>query len=172
MYAIMGATGNVVGKVADILLGRGEKVRVLARSEDKLKPFKDRGADVAAGDASDARYLTKAFSGADAVFTIIPPNMTASDYRAFQNKVGESIATAIRNSGVKYVVNVSSLGADLPEGTGPIKGLHDQEQRLNKLEGVNILHLRPAYYMENLLWTIDMIISKGIIGETIKSDLK
>ncbi len=172
MYAIMGATGNVGGKVADILLSRGEKVRVLARSEDKLKPFKDRGADVAAGDASDAGYLTKAFSGADAVFTIIPPNMTAPDYRAFQNKTGESIATAIKNAGVKYVVNVSSLGADLPEGTGPIKGLHDQEQRLNKLEGVNILHLRPTYYMENLLWTIDMIISKGIIGDTIKSDLK
>ena len=172
MYAIMGATGNVGGKVADILLGRGERVRVIARSEDKLKPFKDRGAEVAAGDASDAAFLTRAFIGVDAAFTIIPGNMTAPDYRAFQNKIGESIATAIKESGVKYVVNLSSLGADLAEGTGPIKGLHDQEQRLNKLEGVNILHLRPTYYMENLLWTIDMIISKGIIGDPIKSDLK
>jgi uncharacterized protein YbjT (DUF2867 family) len=98
--------------------------------------------------------------------------MTALDYRAFQNKIGESIAAAIKKSGVKYVVNLSSLGADLPEGTGPIKGLYDQEQRLNKLEGVNILHLRPTYYMENLLWTIEMIISKGVIGDPIKSDLK
>jgi uncharacterized protein YbjT (DUF2867 family) len=172
MYAIMGATGNVGGKVADILLGRGEKVRVIARSEDKLKSFKDRGAEVAAGDASDTAFLTKAFTGVDAAFTIIPGDMKAPDFRAFQNKIGESIAAAIKKSGVKYVVNLSSLGADLPEGTGPIKGLYDQEQRLNKLEGVNILHLRPTYFMENLLWTIDMIISKGIIGDPIKSDLK
>jgi len=172
MYAIMGATGNVGGKVADILLGRGEKVRVIARSEDKLKSFKDRGAEVAAGDASDASFLTKAFTGVDAAFTIIPGDMRAPDFRAFQNKIGESIAAAIKKSGVKYVVNLSSLGADLPEGTGPIKGLYDQEQRLNKLEGVNILHLRPTYFMENLLWTIDLIAGKGITGDALQGDLK
>lgn len=172
MYSIMGATGNVGSKVANNLISRGEKVRVVARSEEKLKPFMDRGAEVAAGDAVDVSFLTKAFTGANAVFTIIPPNLTSSDYRDFQNKIGESIAPAIQNSRVKYVVNLSSLGADLQEGTGPIKGLHDQEQRLNKLEGVNVLHLRPTYYMENLLWNIDMIISKGIMGGAIWGDLK
>lgn len=171
MYAIMGATGNVGGKTADLLLNRGEKVRVIARSEERLKQFRDRGAEVSTGDAADTGFLTKAFTGADAVFTIIPPNMMASDLRGFQNEIGESVATAIRNSGVKYVVNLSSLGAELPEGTGPIKGLHDQEQRLNTLAGVNISHLRPAYFMENLLWNIDMIISKGITGGAVRGDL-
>ena len=172
MYAIMGATGNVGGKVADELLRRGEKVRVIARSEEKLKLFRDRGAEIAGGDAADTGFLTKAFTGADAVFTIIPPNMTTADLRGFQNEIGESIATAIRNSGVKYVVNLSSLGADLPEGTGPIKGLHDQEQRLNTLAGVNVLHLRPCNFMENLLWDIDRIISKGIMGGAVRGDLR
>lgn len=72
MYAIMGATGNVGSKVADNLLSRGEKVRVVARSEEKLKPFMDRGAEVAAGDAVDVSFLTKAFTGANAVFTMSP----------------------------------------------------------------------------------------------------
>jgi uncharacterized protein YbjT (DUF2867 family) len=171
MYAIMGATGNVGGKTADLLLSKGEKVRVIGRSEERLKQFSDRGAEIAAGDASDTAFLTGAFTGADAVFTIIPPNMTAPDLRGFQNEIGESIATAIRNAGVKHIVNLSSLGAELPEGTGPIKGLHDQEQRLNALAGVNILHLRPAYFMENLLWNIDMIISKGIMGGALRGDL-
>jgi uncharacterized protein YbjT (DUF2867 family) len=172
MYAVMGATGNVGGKTADLLLKRGEKVRVIARSEEKLKRFGDRGAEVASGDAADTVFLTRAFTGADAVFTIIPPNMTAADLRGFQNEIGESIATAIRNSSVNYVVNLSSLGADIPEGTGPIKGLHDQEQRLNALAGVSVLHLRPAYFMENLLWDINLIISKGIMGSAVRGDLK
>ncbi len=172
MYAIMGATGNVGGKTADLLLTRGEKIRVIARSEEKLRPFKVRGAEIAEGDAMDTGFLTKAFTDVDAVFTIIPPNMTASDLRGFQNEIGESIATAIRNSGVKYVVNLSSLGADIPEGTGPIKGLHDQEQRLNALAGVNVLHLRPCTFMENLLWDIDIIIGKGILGNAVRGDLK
>lgn len=172
MYAIMGATGKVGSKIADILLNKGEKVRVISRSETKLNPFKDRGAEIAAGDAVDVEFLTKAFTGADAVFTITPPNFASADYHAFQNRIGESIATAIRNSGVKYVVNLSSLGADLPEGTGPIKGLHDLEQRLNKLANLNVLHLRPAYFMENLLSSIDMIRTTGISGGPIRGDLK
>jgi len=171
MYAIMGATGNVGGKTADLLLNRGEKVRVIARSEEGLKQFRDRGAEVSAGDAVDTGFLTKAFAGIDAAFTIIPTNMMASDLRGFQNEIGESIATAIRNSGVKYVVNLSSLGAELPEGTGPIKGLHDQEQRLNTLAGVNVLHLRPTYFMENLLWDINLIASKGILGSAVRGNL-
>ncbi len=94
----------------------------------------------------------------------MPPNLKSHDYRAYQNKIGEGIGAAIRDSGVKYVVNLSSLGADLPEGTGPIKGLSDQEQKLNKLERVNVPHLRPTFYMGNLLRNIGMIISKSIMG--------
>jgi uncharacterized protein YbjT (DUF2867 family) len=70
------------------------------------------------------------------------------------------------------VVNLSSQGAELPEGTGPIKGLHDQEERLDKLEGVNILHVRPTYYMENLFTFIPMIKKANIAGSAIKGDLK
>jgi uncharacterized protein YbjT (DUF2867 family) len=73
---------------------------------------------------------------------------------------------------VKYVVNLSSQGAHLPDKTGPIKGLHDQEQRLNKLTGVNILHLRPTYFMENLLANIDMIKQMNIMGSDIRGDMK
>jgi uncharacterized protein YbjT (DUF2867 family) len=94
------------------------------------------------------------------------------DFRAYQNKIGESIGAAIRNSGIKYVVNLSSQGAELSEGTGPVKGLHDQEERLNKLEGINILHARPTYYMENLFMFIPMIKTMNIAGSAIKGELK
>ena len=85
---------------------------------------------------------------------MIPPNFTAVDFRAYQNEVGNSIATGIIKAGVKFVVNLSSQGAEFPAGTGPIAGLHDQEERLNRLQGVNVLHLRATYFIENLLMNI------------------
>jgi uncharacterized protein YbjT (DUF2867 family) len=172
IYAIMGATGNVGGKVADILIRNNQTVRALSRSQDKLKPLMDRGAEAFAGDAADPVFLTAAFTGADAVFVLVPPNVTATDYRTFQNRIGDSISQAIRSSGVNYVVNLSSTGAELPEGTGPIKGLHDQEERLNRIENVHVLHLRPAYFMENLFMNLDLIRNKGIMGGAIRGELK
>ncbi len=171
-FAILGATGHVGSKVADHLLNMGEKVRVLSRSIDRLKAFQERGAEVYAGDAADTFFLTRAFTGADAVFVLTPPDLRSADYRAFQNAIGDSVVKAIESSGVKYVVNLSSIGAELPDGTGPIKGLYDQEQRLNKLENVNILHLRPANYMENLLVNIHLIRTNGIMGGAIRGNLK
>jgi uncharacterized protein YbjT (DUF2867 family) len=171
MYAITGATGNIGSQVADILLSRGEKVRVIGRSAAGLQRFVDRGAEAAVGDLNDSAFVTSAFSGATAVFAMIPPDYTARDFRAYQNAIGTNIATGILNSGVRYVVNLSSQGAELPDGTGPIKGLHDQEERLNRLEGVNVLHLRPTYFMENLLMNISLISSMGFAGSAVRGDL-
>jgi uncharacterized protein YbjT (DUF2867 family) len=172
MIVITGASGNIGSKIAAHLLLQGQKVRCVARTAEKLKEFAGKGAEIAAISLDDAGSLIKAFSGADAVFAMIPPNYTAPDFRAYQNAIGASIAEAIEKSGVKFIVNLSSQGAHLPDGTGPIKGLHDQEVRLNKLKGVNILHMRPTYFMENLLANIDMIKNMGIMGSAIRGDLK
>ncbi len=172
MYVIMSATGNIGSKLATILLDKGEKVRVIGRSSERLQPLLDQGAETAVGDVSDAAFLTTTFKGADAVFALIPPNYAADDFRADYNAIGANIVKAIRASDVKHVLFLSSIGADLPEGTGVIKGLRDVEQRLNKLDGVNILHLRPTYFMENLLANIGMIKNMGINGGDIKGDVK
>jgi len=155
MYAILGATGHIGSTIADILLTKGEKIRVIARSVDRLRPLVKRGAEAFAGDAADPAFLTKAFKGADAAFTLVPPNLTAKDFLAYADTMSKSIAKAVKDGKVKYVVNLSSIGADLPEGTGPIVGLHRQEERLNKIAGLNIVHLRAAFFMENLLMNID-----------------
>jgi uncharacterized protein YbjT (DUF2867 family) len=116
--------------------------------------------------------LTKAFAGAEAVYALIPPNFGVADFRAYQKKIGESIVAAVKGSGVKYVVHLSSQGAHLPDRTGPIVGLHDQEERLNRLDGVNVLHLRPTYFMENLLMNIDLIKKMNIMGSAVRGDVK
>jgi uncharacterized protein YbjT (DUF2867 family) len=172
MYAITGATGNIGSKVAEILLGRGEKVRMIGRDAAGLRPFVTKGAEAAAGDLKDTAFLTRAFTGVDALFAMIPPNYTATDFRVYQNEIGASIANAITRGGVKYVVNLSSQGGELSAGTGPILGLHDQEERLNGVAGVNILHLRCTYFMENLLMNIPLINQMGIAGSAVRGDRK
>jgi uncharacterized protein YbjT (DUF2867 family) len=172
MYVIMGATGNIGSRLANILLEKGEKVRVIGRSAERLKPFVDHGAEAAVGDVSDVAFLTDTFNGTDAVFALIPPNYTTSNFRGFCNEIGANIVKAIQESGVKDVVFLSSVGAHLAENTGPIKGLHDVEQQLNKLDSTNVLYLRPTYFMENLLANVGMIKNMGIMGSEIRGDMK
>ncbi len=172
MYVITGATGNIGRQATDILLAQGKAVRVVGRSAARLQPMVDRGAEAAIGDLKDASFVIRAFSGATAVFTMIPPDLTVPDLRAYQNLISDNLAAAISKCGVKYVVNLSSQGAELAAGTGPILGLRDQEERLNRLEGVNVLHLRPTYFMENLLANIPLIHTSGIIGTAVAGDLK
>lgn len=170
MLVITGATGHIGSKTAEILLARGEKVRIIGRDAGRLHKLVNKGAEAAVGDMKNAAFLTRAFSGADAVFAMIPPDYTAGDFRVYQNEIGASIADAITRAGVKNVVNLSSQGAELPAGTGPILGLHDQEKRLNSLAGVNVLHLRPTYFMENLLMNIPLINEKGIAGSAVRGN--
>jgi uncharacterized protein YbjT (DUF2867 family) len=172
MYVITGATGNVGSKVTDILLSQGQKVRVIGRHAERLQKYADQGAEAAAGNIEDTGFLTEAFSGATSVFAMIPPVYTSNDFRGYYNKIGASIAKSIKAAGVTYVVNLSSQGAHLSGKTGVVLGLHDQEKRLNALEGINILHLRPTFFMDNLLMNMDMIKQKNIMGSAIRGDLK
>ena len=172
MIVVTGATGNVGSRIAHLLLDGGQKVRVISRHADRMQPLVDKGAEAATGSLDNTEFLTTAFEGASVVFAMIPSDPAAQDIRAYQNKVGESIATAVQHTGVKHVVNLSSIGAHLPEHAGIVQGLHDQEQRLNRMHGVNIVHLRPTYFMENLYMQIDMIKNMGIVGSALRGDLK
>ena len=171
MITVMGATGHTGKKITEALLEAGEKVRALGRSESKLAELKSAGAEVLAGDATDAAFLAEAFRGADAVYTLLPTDPSAPDYRAEQDRQGEAIVKAIRESGVPFVVALSSAGADLSEGAGVIAGLHAQEERLKRLEGTNVLLLRPVSFFENFYGTLGLIKHEGINGGSVAADL-
>jgi uncharacterized protein YbjT (DUF2867 family) len=156
--------------ISERLLKGGSAVRALGRSADRLAGLVADGAEAAMGEAADADFLTGAFTGADAVYTLIPPSVQIEDYSAFQDHVGEAIVGAIRESGVGHVVFLSSVGADQPAGTGPIAGLHRQEGRLRSLEGVNVLSLRPGFFFENHLETLGLIKHQGINGSAVAPD--
>jgi uncharacterized protein YbjT (DUF2867 family) len=165
--AVMGASGNIGGRISDRLLTGGHTVRALGRSAAKLAALEARGAEVLLGDAADAAFLTKAFTGADAAFSLLPPNPTAEDYLARLNAEGEAIARAAGDSGLKHLVALSSVGADLAAGTGPIEGLHRQEARLKALPRTSVLALRPGYFFENFLAVVGLIKHQGLNGSAI-----
>jgi uncharacterized protein YbjT (DUF2867 family) len=171
MYIITGATGHVGGRISDILLSTGQQIRVIGRSAERLEPLVKQGAEAFPGDMADPQFLTRAFTGGKAIFTMIPPNIKADNQREYQNKITESIVTAIKNADVRYVVNLSSIGAHLAEHTGPVLGLRDQEKRLNEIPGLNVVHIRAGYFMENLYGNIDMI-RKGMLGTAMRGDMK
>jgi uncharacterized protein YbjT (DUF2867 family) len=170
-YAVTGATGNTGKIVAGRLLEEGHKVRVIGRSDEKLASLVEKGAEARAGKIDDETFLTEAFTGVDAVYAMIPADMTVESVRAHQNRVGEALKTAIENAGVKYVVFLSSLGAHVPDKTGPIAGLHDVENRLNELTGAHVLHLRPSFFMENFLAGVGTIKNMGVYGSPTRGDV-
>lgn len=172
MITILGATGHVGEKIADNLIKKGEKVRLVARTGERLRRLVNKQAQAFVGDAMDTEFLVKAFKDTDAVFTLVPPNFKAEKFLDYANKIGESIARALEITEVNCVVNLSSVGAELPKGTGPIVGLNHMEERLNRIKGLNVRHIRAAFFMENLLWNIDLIRSKNINGDTLRGDLK
>lgn len=172
MYVITGATGNTGNRVAAALLDAGKKVRAVGRSAEKLEALKEKGADVFVGDLSDKAAMSKAFAGADQAYIMIPPDPQSNDLRAYQNEIIESLAYAIEANDLSHIVTLSSVGAENADGYGPINGLYDMEKRFSSIEGVNILHLHPGYFMENTLYLAGMLKNMGMLGGPVNPDVK
>jgi len=168
MHVILGASGNTGSIIADSLLSKGKKVRVVGRDAGRLQRFVRNGAEAFAATMSDAAALTKAFSGARAAYLMLPPAKSRED----QERDSDGIAKAVKESGLRYVIHLSSYGAQVPEGTGPVAGLHSSEQKLSAISGLNVLHLRAAYFMENNLAAIGMIRGIGVFGNALLPDLR
>jgi uncharacterized protein YbjT (DUF2867 family) len=171
MYVIMGATGRTGSVVANTLLNKGKRVRVVGRDSGKLAPFVNRGGDAFVADVMDSQALGRAFAGAEGVYALIPPNLTSDEYRRYQGQVTDAIATALEAAGVKHAVTLSSFGADKPDKTGPIAGLHRMETRLNQIQGLNVLHLRAWYFMENTLPQVGAIQSFGMMAGPVDAEV-
>ncbi|HEX5168640.1 MAG TPA: NmrA family NAD(P)-binding protein [Cyclobacteriaceae bacterium] len=163
-YVITGSIGNISLPVTNALLNEGHDITVITSKQEKAKAIESLGAKAAVGSVEDVNFLTKTFAGANAVYTMIPPNFAATEWKKWIACIGKNYADAIKATGVKYVVNLSSVGAHKENGTGPVSGLHRVEEALNALTNVNIKHLRPAYFYQNLFSCIDLIKHAGIIG--------
>jgi|SRR6267142_84598 len=172
MYVILGATGNTGSVVARTLLERGEKVRAVGRDAGKLAQLVRLGAESVTADASDAAAMTKVFAGATAAYVLLPPRAKDPELLGSGDKMSSAITEAIRASGISHVVLLSSIGAQHPNKTGPIQGLHAFEEKLKQVPNLNTIFLRPGPFMENFLLLIPLVQSMGFLAGGIDSDLQ
>jgi uncharacterized protein YbjT (DUF2867 family) len=163
-YLVTGSLGNISKVIVEGLVKAGHSVSVITSSAQRVKEIELLGAKALVGHVQDLPFLKNAFSKADVVYTMIPPIWQTNDWRKSQNEIAENYVAALKASKVTHVVNLSSIGAHLKEGVGPVSGLYDFEQLLNTLPEIHIKHLRPAYFYYNLLSQIGLIKQAGIMG--------
>jgi uncharacterized protein YbjT (DUF2867 family) len=171
MYVVLGASGHTGHVVATNLLTRGQKVRVVGRNSLHLQPLASKGAEPFIADVCDASALVKAFEPADSAYIMIPPNLTSKDPLGYADRLSDAIFAAAQKSGIKNIVVLSSIGAELASGTGPVVGLHNLEQKLNQIAQANVLFLRAAYFMENTLPQANAIRKMGNAAGPLSPDL-
>jgi len=172
MYIITGASGHTGKRISEHLLAAGHPVKIISRSAEKVADLVEKGAVAAIGDLSDVHFLTETFKGATAIYLMIPPKWDVTDWRAYQRTISDAYLQALKAAGVKKVVLLSSQGAHLLEGAGPVSGLAELEQGLRSVEGLEARSLRPGYFMENFFGVIGLIKQAGILGYSLRGDIK
>ena len=163
-YLITGSLGSISRILVEGLVKAGHPVSVITTSTERTNEIKSLGAKPLVGHLQDMAFIKNSFGEADVVYTMIPPIWQTSNWRKSQNEIAENYVAALKSSNVKYVVNLSSIGAHLREGVGPVTGLYDFEQMLNSISGIHVRHLRPSYFYHNLFTQTGMIKQGGIMG--------
>lgn len=173
---VTGSLGNISKPLAKELLAKGHTVTVISSNKEKQTEIEALGAIAAIGSLEDVDFLVSTFLDADAVYCMVPPNNYFDlhlDLLAYYRRLGNNYATAIEQSGVKRVVNLSSIGAHLEKGSGILLGAHDVEQILNERSSdVAITHLRPTFFYYNLFGYVETIKAVGAIAANYGADDK
>lgn len=159
MYAITGVTGHVGAATARALLAAGAPVRAVARDAERARATLGRDADVAVADFTDRPALAAALAGCRGAFVMLPtiPAFTDTDHR----RMADSIASAVADSGVEHVVMLSSIGADLAAGNGPIRWLHHLENGLRET-GARLTAIRAPHFQEKVETVLEAATGAGV----------
>lgn len=163
-YVITGSIGHTAKPITEGLIRAGHTVTTITSNPDNAAAIEALGATAAVGSVEDADFLKQAFAGADAAYLLIPSKWGVTGWRAYLNEIIDNYIAAIRANDIRFAVLLSSVGAHVGEGVGPVDGLYDAEQKLAQVEGLNSKFLRPSYFMYNLFGMVGMVKSMGIMG--------
>lgn len=171
MYIVAGVTGNTGSVVADSLLEQRQPVTVIVRSEEKGKPWAAKGAKIALGTLEDGQTLTQILRGANGAYLLTPPNIHAVDFVEERQKLTQSIARAVKDSGIEHVVLLSSIGAQHSSGTGLILGSHIAESALIPA-AKNLTLIRAGFFFENWGPALGAAQGNGVLPTPLALDRK
>lgn len=168
---VSGSLGNIGKPLTTKLVNAGHDVIVISSNADRKNEIENLGAKAAIGSVSDSTFLAATLNGADALFAMTPPNLGSQNVIANTTEAGSAFAKAISKTNIKRVVMLSSIGADLPTGNGPIAGLYNIEKLYNELE-TSVTFLRAGYFYTNFYNDVPMIQGAGIMGGNYPSEVK
>jgi uncharacterized protein YbjT (DUF2867 family) len=163
-YIITGSLGNISLPVTKNLLQAGHEVTVISSNAGRKAQIEALGAKAAIGSVQGTAFLESAFAGGDIAYLMIPSEFALADYAAFQLDVADKYLQAIQKTGISRIVLLSSIGAHLRKGAGPIDALGYLEEKLAELPGLQVKILRPSYFFTNLYSQIGLIKHAGIAG--------
>lgn len=161
MYVITGITGKVGGVVARTLLAAGKPVRAVVRDPAKGPAWAGQGCEVALADMNDEASLAQAFTGAEAVFVLLPPHFDPSPGFAETRRIVAALHGALATARPARVVCISTVGAQAKQ-QNLLSQLGLLEQGLGDLP-VPMTFLRPAWFMENAAWDVAPARDSGVI---------
>lgn len=169
--AVLGATGRIGAPLTRRLLSAGHQVKALSRGGAALDALVEIGAEPVIGSFdTGAGDLDAFFHDVDAAFLMVKTDW--NNPHGHYPVVARRLVDALRGSPVKLVVTLTAIGADVDGPTGHFKGFADLEQALDQLVDIDRVHLRAAWFMENLLAWTDAIAEHGGIGWSLDPDLK
>lgn len=161
---VTGSLGNISRILVEKLIEKGHVVKVISSNPDRVKEIEALGAIPCIGSVEDYPFIRQCFEKSDAVYLMIPPSFGAADPKQYIRTVGAQYASALRATGVKFAVNLSSIGSDIENGLGPTGPNFDVEQQLNDLPDTHVLHLRPGMFFTNFYGAIPTIKNQGMLG--------
>lgn len=171
---VTGSLGHISQPLTAELVQKGHQVTVISSNPDKQKDIEALGAKAAIGSLEDVEFIAATFNGADAAYCMVPPNNYFDhnlDLLEYYKRLGKNYAQAIQRSGVKRVVNLSTIGAHLEKGSGILLGAHNVEKILNDLSSdINITHIRPTSFYYNLFAYVEGIKHEGLIAANYGAD--
>ncbi len=170
---VTGSLGHISKPLTERLLKSGHEVTVISSKPERKAAIEALGANAAVGSIDDVSFLSKVFTDADAVYTMMPPFPFEKDInidaRAEAAKHAKNYSAAIIQSGIKKVVHLSSIGAHTDKGNGLLAFHFVAEQIFKQLPpDVSVTFMRPVGFYYNLYQFMDIIkgggFLKGFVG--------
>ncbi|AJW62915.1 hypothetical protein VO54_01438 [Elizabethkingia miricola] len=146
------------------MVSKGHEVKVITSNAERAKEIEMLNAIPLVGSIEDYEFVKESFTGSDAVYLMIPPNFRTTNLKQYIKTIGEQYVNALKETDIKYIVNLSSIGSHLENGLGPTGSNFYVEQKLNELQNINILHLRPGMFLTNFYGAIPMIKHQNMLG--------
>jgi len=168
MNVILGASGQVGGRIVQTLADRNIPVRAVVRNRDSAF---DSRVEVRYADLFDGGQVTAALAGGTTVFLITPEKPTSTDVIGETRQILDTYRAAIHANGIRRVVGLSSMGAELEGDTGNLKMSAMLEAAFDDLD-VDRLFIRPAYYYSNWLGFLESVQQEGVLPTFFPADLQ